>query len=454
MPRRKASTTANHSTRTTPSNPHKRQLSSSNTPVATASSPANRQSKRIKASAENTPTTYGKKATPKKSKYFEGPSSDNEDDDKDQQDASPEVTEEEASGYEDEDASATLPSSPSPSEEDASESDGPQRGRAHKKKQQVKKRQAEKSSTTDARSTVSGIIEKGKELWRQGVKVGLGPGKEVFIEKPKPRGDGGIKYVPDRIHPNTMAFLADLRDNNEREWMKMHDADYRTSWKDWESFVESLTGKIVEKDDTIPELPPKDLVFRVYRDIRFSPDPTPYKPYFSAAWSRTGRKGPYAGYYVQIAPGGKSFVGCGLWMPEAAPLALVRRDIDRSVNKLKRVLMEPGIRKEVLGGVPKDETKAVKAFVSQNRENALKTKPKGYEADNPNIELLRLKNFTIGRKLQDDEVVGPGGLDRVASLVGTMTPFVTYLNSVIMPDGEDEASTDEASEASEAEEPE
>ncbi|ERF74732.1 hypothetical protein EPUS_04901 [Endocarpon pusillum Z07020] len=449
MPRRKASTTANNSTRTAPLNPHKRQLSSSSTtPVATTTSPANRQSKRIKASAENTPTTCGKKATPKKSKYFEGPSSDNEDDDEDQKGASPEVTEEETSGYEDEDASATLPSSPSPSEEDASESDGPRTGRAHKKKQQVKKRPAEKSSTTNAQSTVSGIIEKGKELWRQGVKVGLGPGKEVFIERPKPRGDGGIKYVPDRIHPNTMAFLADLRDNNEREWMK---------------------------NDTIPELPPKDLVFRVYRDIRFSPDPTPYKPYFSAAWSvfglknshyaetllklfynrsRTGRKGPYAGYYVQIAPGGKSFVGCGLWMPEAAPLALVRRDIDRSANKLKRILMEPGIRKEVLGGVSKDETKAVKAFVSQNQENALKTKPKGYEADNPNIELLRLKNFTIGRKLQDDEVVGPGGLDRIASLVGTMTPFVTYLNSVIMPDEEDEASTDEASEASEAEEPE
>lgn len=130
------------------------------------------------------------------------------------------MTEEETSGYEDEDASATLPSSPSPSEEDASESDGPRTWRAHKKKQQVQKRPAEKSSTTNAQSTVSGIIEKGKELWRQGVKVGLGPGKEVFIEKPKPRGDGGIKYVPDRIHPNTMAFLADLRDNNEREWMK------------------------------------------------------------------------------------------------------------------------------------------------------------------------------------------------------------------------------------------
>ena len=57
----------------------------------------------------------------------------------------------------------------------------------------------------------------------------------------------------------------------------VHDPDYRTSWNDWTSFVESLTEKIAEKDETIPELPPKDLVFRIYRDVRFSSDPTPYK---------------------------------------------------------------------------------------------------------------------------------------------------------------------------------
>jgi Conserved hypothetical protein (DUF2461) len=57
----------------------------------------------------------------------------------------------------------------------------------------------------------------------------------------------------------------------------VHDPDYRTSWNDWSTFVESLTEKIAEKDETIPELPPKDLVFRIYRDIRFSSDPTPYK---------------------------------------------------------------------------------------------------------------------------------------------------------------------------------
>jgi uncharacterized protein (TIGR02453 family) len=207
----------------------------------------------------------------------------------------------------------------------------------------------------------------------------------------------------------------------------------------------------------VPELPPKDLVFRIYRDIRFSSDPTPYKTHFSAAWSRTGRKGPYACYYVQIQPGGKSFVGSGLWHPEAAPLALLRRDINRRPHLIKSVLTEDRLRKDILKVNAKDEKKAVKAFAASNAENALKTKPKGYEADNPNIELLKLKNFTIGKSLTDEEIADPKGIETVASVIATMAPFVTYLNGVVMPDedasgsDEDEDEGDDAGEASEAE---
>lgn len=134
--------------------------------------------------------------------------------------------------------------------------------------------------------------------------------------------------------------------------------------------------------------------FRIYRDVRFSSDPTPYKvlyshpgPYtrgltkqqthFSAAWSRTGRKGPYAAYYVQIAPSG-SFIGGGLWHPDAAPLALLRRDVDRKSHKLKRVLLDERIRKEFLGGAKAKEGDCVAKFAALNKENALKTKPKVY----------------------------------------------------------------------------
>jgi uncharacterized protein (DUF2461 family) len=119
----------------------------------------------------------------------------------------------------------------------------------------------------------------------------------------------------------------------------------------------------------------------------------------SLTWfrSRTGRKGPYACYYVQISPHGKSFVGelshhrerhvqgtltfrecegAGLWMPEAAPLALLRRDIVRKPEKLRKVLTDPAMRKHILGGIANDPKKAVKAFAGQNQDNALKTAPK------------------------------------------------------------------------------
>ncbi|KAE8415880.1 hypothetical protein BDV36DRAFT_261694 [Aspergillus pseudocaelatus] len=276
---------------------------------------------------------------------------------------------------------------------------------------------------------------KDKQLWKEGVRTGLGPGKEVFIKKPKARDAGTVPYQEHTLHPNTFLFLVDLAENNERAWLKAHDADYRASKKDWESFVESLTEKISEMDSTIPELPVKDLVFRIHRDIRFSKNPTPYKTHFSAAWSRTGKKGPYAAYYVHCQP--KScFVGSGLWHPEADKLALMREDIDRNSHRLKAVLGEEGMRRELFNGVP-DEEKAVEAFVNQNQESALKTKPKGYGLDNENIRLLRLRSFTIGRPLADEELMSPNAQDKIAALIGIMEPFVTYLNSVVMPDPED-----------------
>ncbi|CAD0084841.1 unnamed protein product [Aureobasidium vineae] len=220
-----------------------------------------------------------------------------------------------------------------------------------------------------------------------------------------------------------MLFLKDLKANNDREWLKMYDADYRSSLKDWNSFVESLTEELTKIDDTIPELPLKDVVFRIYRDIRFSKDPTPYKPYFSAAWSRTGRKGPYAAYYVQISPN-DSFVGGGYWSPDARALAALRTTIDENPQRLKNVLMNDKMRAEFLSG---SSTKvAVKSFVKTNAETALKTKPKGYDAGHPDIDLLRLRRFTVGTKLTDAEVLDAQVLRRIADLFSALHPFESY----------------------------
>ncbi|OAG37913.1 hypothetical protein AYO21_07885 [Fonsecaea monophora] len=407
MPPRKSAA----SKRATPASKksHKRQLSQ----VTPSISPGSRVSKRLKESAEKDQRRG--KTTPTKSKYFQEPDSEDEDVDIKEDES-------EESGYEDQEASETdQPSTEEPDTEDDYESD-----EEHKRRKPKKKTVKSGGGLTGGiQAVANAVLEQGKELWRPGVKTGLGPGKQVFIEKPKPRDDGGIKYAAEKIHPNTMAFLKDLKENNDREWLKMHDVDYRASWKDWEGFVEALTEKLTEIDETIPELPPKDVVFRIYRDIRFSSDPTPYKPHFSAAWSRTGRKGPYACYYVHIEPGGKSIVGSGLWMPESQPLALLRANIDRKPEKLRRVLTEPQLRKQILGVASNDEKKAVKAFADHNKENALKTKPKGYDADNPNIDLLRLRCFTLGKRIPDEKVVGEQGLQTILELIRPMVPFVS-----------------------------
>lgn len=329
-----------------------------------SSTPDSRRSKRIKSS----PVGSASKATPKKSPYFEHPTSESERD--------PE-SEEEASGYEDEDASAVT----SPAESSASEGDESSEYASSVEEKSAKRKRGRKPSKRSvptpkmnghtAPTTTTG--QKTSELWRPGVKV-TGEG-EVFIPLPKARAAGSTPYKDSTIHSNTLLFLSDLRKNNDRDWLKTHDADYRASLRDWNSFVDALTPMIIEKDETIPELPNKDLTFRIYRDIRFSPDPTPYKTHFSAAWSRTGRKGPYAGYYVQIQPKG-SFVGAGVWHPEAAPLALLRKAVDRHGDRLKEVLVGEELRKTYLGVAKKDEKECVKKFVALNGENALKTKPR------------------------------------------------------------------------------
>ncbi|KAF2669160.1 hypothetical protein BT63DRAFT_424871 [Microthyrium microscopicum] len=236
-----------------------------------------------------------------------------------------------------------------------------------------------KSTSSNARMKSTPQSNKGtpkaKELLKPGVKTGLEPGTQVVIKKPKARTAGKTPYTDDTIHPNTMLFLGDLRQNNNREWLKMNDPDYRTSVKDFNVFIEQLSEKVVEIDDTVPELPIKDLVFRIHRDVRFSKDQTPYKTAFAASWSRTGRKGPFAKYYFHIKPGGSVIVG-GLWQPEASELASLRRAIDRRSARLKAVLRNADLRKEFFGGVADDDKKVVGKFVAMNKESALKTKPK------------------------------------------------------------------------------
>ncbi|KAI6082932.1 hypothetical protein F4821DRAFT_245784 [Hypoxylon rubiginosum] len=273
----------------------------------------------------------------------------------------------------------------------------------------------------------------------------------TFIPAVQLRDLDGVDYEDTKIHKNTFLFLKDLKANNQRNWLKMNDKEYRRSLKDWESFVETLTEKIIEADETIPELPLKDVIFRIYRDIRFSNDPTPYKPHYSAAWSRTGRKGPYACYYVHVEPG-KCMVGGGLWHPDAPSLAKLRASVDERPHRIRRVLTNPAFRKTFLPGAKTGSEKAVvTAFAAANKENALKTKPKGFNPDHRDIELLKLRNYTIGKKIPDADLLADDAQERIMNIITPMVEFVTFLNSVVMPDPGADSDSDEADDAGDAE---
>ncbi|KAI0459144.1 hypothetical protein F5B21DRAFT_457355 [Xylaria acuta] len=267
--------------------------------------------------------------------------------------------------------------------------------------------------------------------------------KVTFIPLPKLRDTNGVEYEDTKVHPNTLLFLGDLKANNKRSWLKMHDPEYRRSLKDWESFAETLTQKIIVADETIPELPIKDVVFRIYRDIRFSKDQTPYKPHYSAAWSRTGRKGPYACYYVHIEPG-HCLVGGGMWHPEASALAKLRASVDERPHRIRRVLTDPEfVRVFLPHAVGKKEDKVLKAFADKNQENALKTKPKGFNPDHRDIHLLKLRNYTIGRQIPEEDLLGDNAQERIMGIIRAMVPFVTFLNNVVMPDPGVDSDSDE-----------
>lgn len=154
------------------------------------------------------------KSTAKKSKYFEGSDTDESASDVDGDSGS---VYEEGAAHDDEDSAIDEEAF-----EEESEEEKPKRRERGRPSGSAKSKQQDADNVTE--DSPPSKTAKAKELWREGVKTGLGPGKEVFIKKPKPRDLGGIDYKDDTIHPNTMLFLKDLKENNERQWLKGTDS--------------------------------------------------------------------------------------------------------------------------------------------------------------------------------------------------------------------------------------
>ena len=140
------------------------------------------------------------------------------------------------------------------------------------------------------------------------------------------------------------SFLKDLSANNDREWMQSNKKRYENARKEVSTFVAQLIESIGEFDSGIVGLQPKDCLFRINRDIRFSKDKRPYKTNFGAAITEGGKKLPNPTYYIHMEPG-KSMMACGIYMPEADTLKKIRQEIDYNAGELKKIIDNPTFKK-------------------------------------------------------------------------------------------------------------
>jgi len=138
------------------------------------------------------------------------------------------------------------------------------------------------------------------------------------------------------LQAKTISFIGKLSKNNNKPWFDKHRDEYEAAKEDFELLVTEILGGLSVTEPMFKEQKAKDCIFRIFRDVRFSKDKTPYKAHFGAFFSRGGRKFPGAGYYLHIEPGGKSFAGGGLWVPEAPLLKAVRQEIDYNFAEFKK----------------------------------------------------------------------------------------------------------------------
>lgn len=223
------------------------------------------------------------------------------------------------------------------------------------------------------------------------------------------------------LHPQTLLFLRELAENNNREWFHANKKQYETIKASLEVLVGELLIEVGKMED-LGATKVKDCIFRINRDIRFSKDKSPYKQHLSAAIGPGGRQSGRIDYYLHIQPGGESMLGAGMWNPTPAQLAKYRQEIDYNAAELKGIIEQPEFRNyfpEVWG-------------------ESMKTAPKGYDKEHPEIELLRRKQLFFMHKFTDKEVLSANFDQLIMDGIVRVKPFCDFLNYIFFDEETDQ----------------
>jgi uncharacterized protein (TIGR02453 family) len=214
------------------------------------------------------------------------------------------------------------------------------------------------------------------------------------------------------IQQSTLKFLSALKKNNNRDWFLVNKKEYDAAKEDFIDYVQKLIAGISTFDKKVSGLEAKNCVFRINRDVRFSHDKSPYKSNMGANMSPGGKKSPSAGYYFHVQPGG-SFIAGGMWQPEPDKLKALREDI----------LYDPDDFKKIIGS---KEFK--KHYGKLSDEDKLKTAPKGFDKEHPDIELVKYKSYIVVKNLSDKEVLDKNLLKNTLEAYKALKSLNDYLN--------------------------
>lgn len=213
------------------------------------------------------------------------------------------------------------------------------------------------------------------------------------------------------VAPDLLKFLQDLAKNNNREWFERHKPAYQKLYNEFKDFHQEVVEKMKAHDQV-----ETGRVYRIYRDVRFSKDKTPYKDNLAFNLKRATHylRG---GYYFQLEPGG-SFLAGGFFGPNAQDLLHIRRQISQFPEPLKDIL----------------EDDSFKSYFGTLEGEQLKTSPKGFESDDPAIELLRYKQFYVKHHYTDKEVLSADFAETLTAGFVQLRPFFDYMSEILTTD--------------------
>ena len=211
-------------------------------------------------------------------------------------------------------------------------------------------------------------------------------------------------------------FLKELNENNNREWFAQNKSRYEKVKSKFEEISRLLISEISIFDNDIKNVDVKDCVFRIYRDIRFSTDKTPYKTHFGVyIASAGGRKSQRGGYYLHLDPAG-SFIAVGVWCPPPNILKALRQSVCDNIDELNEI---------------RNEASFNTYFKTFFEEDKLKNVPAGFPRDFPDAELLKLKHYMVDHKLNDDILNAPNLVSRLGEIARAGYPLNKFLNYTV-----------------------